>query len=76
MIYMDAGSGAEKAISTSMISAVADAISIPLIIGGGINTPEKAVEKCLAGADIIVVGNSIEKDHELIVSIAEAIHSL
>ena len=45
-------------------------------MGGGITTPEKAIENCKAGADIIVIGNAIEKDPALIQKISEAIHSL
>lgn len=74
MIYMDAGSGATNPISTSMISAVSSAIDIPLIVGGGIRTPEKAFENVKAGADVIVVGNAIEKDPQLIVDMAAAVH--
>ena len=76
LIYMDAGSGAKQAITTSMIQQVAKYIHIPLIIGGGITSAEKAKENCLAGADIIVVGNAVEKDPALIKEIAAAIHSL
>ena len=76
VIYMDAGSGAQTAIPTAMIQQVAKYIQIPLIIGGGITTAAKAKENCLAGADIIVVGNAIEKDPALIREIAAAIHSL
>ncbi len=76
LIYMDAGSGAKNAISESMIRAVAQSIDAPLIIGGGITTPEKAYLNCKAGADVIVVGNAIEKDPVLIKEIAAAIHSV
>jgi putative glycerol-1-phosphate prenyltransferase len=76
LIYMDAGSGAQKAIPTTMISQVAKYVQIPIIVGGGITSAEKAKENCIAGADIIVVGNAVEKDPALIQSIAEAIHSL
>jgi putative glycerol-1-phosphate prenyltransferase len=76
VIYMDAGSGAKNAIPTAMIQQVAKHIQIPLIVGGGITTPEKAIENCKAGADIIVIGNAIEKDPALIQMLAEAIHSL
>lgn len=76
LIYMDAGSGAQHAIPAQMIQQVAKNIQIPLVVGGGITTPEKALENCVAGADIIVVGNAIEKDPALIKSIANAIHSL
>ncbi|MEN9697698.1 MAG: hypothetical protein RLZ56_1119 [Bacteroidota bacterium] len=76
LIYMDAGSGAQTAIPATMIQQVAKYIQIPLIIGGGITSPEKAKENCLAGADIIVVGNAVEKEPALISAIASAIHSL
>ena len=75
VLYMDAGSGAINPISEMMIQKVSSQISIPLIVGGGICTPEKAIANCNAGADIIVVGNAIEKDHLLIKALAEAIHS-
>lgn len=75
-IYMDAGSGAEKAISTEMISAVAENINIPLIIGGGIRNPQKAVAQLKAGADVIVVGTSVEKDPGLLIELAQAVKSV
>jgi phosphoglycerol geranylgeranyltransferase len=76
LIYMDAGSGAKNAIPASMIQQVAKHTNTPLIVGGGITTAEKAIENCKAGADIIVVGNAVEKDPSLIQMIADAIHSL
>ncbi|MFL5766050.1 MAG: geranylgeranylglyceryl/heptaprenylglyceryl phosphate synthase [Bacteroidia bacterium] len=75
MIYLDAGSGAGKTVSASMINQVSAALSVPLIVGGGISTPEKALAACKAGADVVVVGNAIEKNNALIKSIAETIHS-
>jgi len=75
LMYMDAGSGAKNPISESMIESVSGAISCPLIIGGGIRTPEKALANVKAGADVIVVGNAIEKDPNLVLEIAEAVHS-
>jgi len=76
LIYMDAGSGARRAISESMIEKVAQAISVPLIVGGGITDPEKAYLNCKSGADVIVVGNAIEKDPSLIREMAAAVHSV
>lgn len=72
-IYLDAGSGAKTPISTKMIEAVSGAIQIPLIVGGGIRTPEKAYENAKAGADVTVIGNAFESDPELLVDIAAAI---
>ncbi|MES1216473.1 MAG: geranylgeranylglyceryl/heptaprenylglyceryl phosphate synthase [Bacteroidota bacterium] len=76
LIYMDAGSGAKRPITESMIKIVAQNIEVPLIIGGGITNPEKAYLNCKAGADVIVVGNAIEKDASLIKEMALAIHSV
>ncbi|MFY7898628.1 MAG: geranylgeranylglyceryl/heptaprenylglyceryl phosphate synthase [Chitinophagaceae bacterium] len=75
LIYMDAGSGAKKPIEEAMIAKVASHIEVPLIVGGGITTPEKAYLNCKAGADIIVVGNAIEKDISLIKEMSAAIHA-
>jgi heptaprenylglyceryl phosphate synthase len=76
LIYMDAGSGAQQAITEQMISAVSQNITVPLIVGGGITTAEKAYLNCKAGADIIVIGNAIEKDIALIKEMSAAIHSV
>jgi putative glycerol-1-phosphate prenyltransferase len=71
LIYMDGGSGADDPVPTSMIEKVKKNITVPLILGGGIRTPETAREKFKAGADVIVVGNAIESDQSLLARIAE-----
>jgi putative glycerol-1-phosphate prenyltransferase len=76
LIYMDAGSGAKRPIPESMIEKVARHIEVPLIIGGGIIDPVKAYLNCKAGADVIVVGNAIEKDPALIKELSAAVHSV
>ena len=76
IIYMDAGSGAKRPITESMIEHVAKSIEIPLVVGGGITDPEKAYRNCKAGADVIVIGNAIEKDVSLIQEMSAAIHSV
>ncbi len=60
-VYLEAGSGAGMPVPPTMISAVKKAISIPLIIGGGIRTPEAAKAAREAGANAIVTGTFIEK---------------
>ncbi len=76
IIYMDGGSGAKNPISKSMVEKVSNAVKVPLIIGGGIKTAEKAVEICNSGADIVVVGNAIEENSSLISEIVNAVHSI
>ena len=74
LIYLDAGSGAEREINAKMISAVRKAVGVPLIVGGGINTSRKAITALEAGADLIVIGNALEKDPNLLTEIADKIY--
>ena len=76
LVFMDAGSGAMNPISPEMIQMVSQSIEVPLIIGGGIKTPELAAQSAKAGADLIVVGNKLEDDSSLINELASAIHSI
>jgi putative glycerol-1-phosphate prenyltransferase len=69
---MDAGSGAKMPIPEEMIHKVSSNTSIPLLVGGGILTPEKVYANCKAGANIVVVGNAIERDPLLIKDMAQA----
>ncbi|MFW5659296.1 MAG: geranylgeranylglyceryl/heptaprenylglyceryl phosphate synthase [Bacteroidota bacterium] len=62
LIYMDAGSGAQQPVSAQVISRVRKEIDVPLIVGGGIRTPEAAASALQAGADVVVVGNALEPD--------------
>jgi phosphoglycerol geranylgeranyltransferase len=70
-IYIDAGSGAENPIPQKVISAVRRSIDIPLIVGGGLNTINKVEVAFDAGADLIVIGNAIEKKPEFIIQVTE-----
>ena len=72
LIYLDAGSGAKNPIPASMIASVKESVGIPLIIGGGITSAEMAKAAFTAGADLVVVGNAIEKNPGLIAGIAAA----
>lgn len=64
-VYLEAGSGADRPVPPEMISAVKKSISVPLIVGGGIRTPEAAEAARKAGADIIVTGTFIEECSEI-----------
>jgi putative glycerol-1-phosphate prenyltransferase len=73
-IYLEAGSGAHKSISVEMLQAVRSSVSIPIITGGGIRTPEQAEALAQAGSSMIVVGNILEKQPELLMEISLAVH--
>lgn len=73
-IYLDAGSGAEREISPKMIASVRRAVNVPLIVGGGINSSTKAINALEAGADLIVIGNALEKDPDMLIEISDKIY--
>lgn len=75
LIYLEGGSGAVNPVSDSMISKVRQMIDIPLIVGGGISTPEMAAAKARAGADVICVGTRFEEEPELLQRFADAVHT-
>lgn len=62
LIYLEAGSGALKTVSTAIIRAVRQQLCTPLIVGGGIDTPQAMIETFQAGADVVVIGNHFEKN--------------
>lgn len=74
-IYLEAGSGAEQPVPPEMISAVSQAVSLPVIVGGGIDRPEKAEQAIRAGARVIVVGTAVEREGiEMLRQIAQVIN--
>jgi len=76
MIYLEAGSGADNSVPDEMITAVKRAVELPVIVGGGIRTPEAAANKVKAGASFIVTGTVLEEngDDGLIKAFADAVH--
>jgi putative glycerol-1-phosphate prenyltransferase len=69
-IFLDGGSGAANSVSESMAKRVSEHIDIPIIVGGGLKTPEMAKARFDAGADVVVVGHAIEKDASLLAEMA------
>lgn len=60
LIYLEAGSGATVPVDASIISSVKTALTIPLIVGGGIRTKQQLENAYNAGADLIVIGTAFE----------------
>lgn len=65
-IYLEAGSGALHPVPTETIAQVRKKVTIPLIVGGGLRTPEQVAQVRAAGADLIVVGNALEENFGLL----------
>ncbi len=76
MLYLEAGSGALKPVNSSMIREVKKNAGIPLIVGGGIHTPEQVRQIYDAGADIIVVGSVVEESTEEFKALLEFVKDL
>lgn len=77
VIYLEAGSGAKRTVPPEMVAAIARTVSLPIIVGGGICSPEKAKTLVKAGASFIVTGNILEKENGeagLMAAFAQAIH--
>jgi len=71
--YLEAGSGAHRPVPNEVIKDVRQHSELPIIVGGGIRTPELAKQKIKAGADYVVVGTAIEQDDTLLEKIGKAI---
>jgi len=69
LIYLEAGSGAKRTLDTSIIKEVKKHISIPLIIGGGINSVTKAKNILASKPDYMVIGNALETSPDLLIEI-------
>lgn len=74
-LYLEAGSGADQPVPESTVVAVRRHVELPLIVGGGIRTPEAASLRARAGADFIVTGTIVEENNGAdLRQLAEAIH--
>jgi len=74
LIYLEAGSGAKTSLTTKTISQVKNNINIPLIVGGGIKTPDDIKRIVSAGADIIVAGTALEQNPDILNSLVSTVH--
>lgn len=74
LVYLEAGSGADRPVPPEMIKAVKAAVKVPVIVGGGIRTPEAAKAARDAGADAIVTGTFVEscKDDSILNAVVHA----
>ena len=75
LIYMDAGSGAQQPVPPSLIKCVRREVTLPIIVGGGIRTPERAAAALNAGADMVVVGNGLEQNADWLPQLSQAVRA-
>lgn len=75
LIYLEGGSGASQPVSPAVIRLLKKNVSLPLIVGGGINTPGKVSDAVKAGAGMVVVGNVLETDVSVLPALGKAFHA-
>ncbi|MEM7550696.1 MAG: geranylgeranylglyceryl/heptaprenylglyceryl phosphate synthase [Bacteroidota bacterium] len=71
LIYLEAGSGKSRVVPETMIRSVKESIICPIIIGGGIDSAEKAKSSFISGADLLVIGNGIQHNMNLLKEVCE-----
>ncbi len=74
MLYLEAGSGAPNPVPADVITAVKNAVKLPLIVGGGLRNQASVLTALKAGADLVVVGNAVESDPSILSALANAVH--
>jgi putative glycerol-1-phosphate prenyltransferase len=70
--YLEGGSGAKVPVAHPVIQTVKKTVNNPLIVGGGLDSLEKVKKAFDAGADLVVLGNAIEKDPRFLAEVLKA----
>ena len=78
LIYLEAGSGAKESVPNETVKEICGQVSVPVLVGGGITSPEAAREKVEAGAIFIVTGTAVEngESSNLMKAFSDAIHTM
>lgn len=77
LLYLEAGSGAKESVPNETIKEICARVSVPVLAGGGITSPEAAREKVEAGAAFIVTGTAVEDggSSHLMKAFSDAVHT-
>jgi len=60
LVILESGGGASEPVPKEMIAFTKKSIGVPLVIAGGVRTPEFAFDCISSGADIVHVGSAVE----------------
>jgi len=61
LVYLEAGSGAHEYVPPETVALTSRMVDVPIIVGGGIKTPEVAADLTKAGASVLVQGTFVEQ---------------
>lgn len=70
LIYLEAGSGAKTSVPNALVKEIKKTVSIPVIVGGGIDSKAKMQNALKSGANMIVVGNALENNPNLLAELS------
>jgi len=73
LMYIEAGSGAKNSINNEIIKELSEYIDLPIIVGGGISSPEQAKSYFDNGAACVVIGSLFEKHPDKISSFISSV---
>ena len=71
-IYLEGGSGANTPVPPASIREISTNVELPIIVGGGLKTPQQVRDTREAGASMVVVGNAIEHNKHLLSDLVQA----
>lgn len=74
LVYLEAGSGAEKPVPVELVREVSRYVDLPVMVGGGITDAKYAGEVARAGASFVIIGNALEDGSRKVNEFACAIH--
>lgn len=66
LCYIDAGSGAQKAVEAGILSKVCEHLNIPVLVGGGIRTKAQIAAYKKAGVKAVILGSILEQDPQFL----------
>ena len=75
-VFLESGSGAQNHTTSEIVHILANLLTVPIIVGGGINSAESAKHLASSGADDIVTGTQLETEPSIenLLKFTEAVH--
>jgi putative glycerol-1-phosphate prenyltransferase len=75
-VFLESGSGAQNHTTSDIVGILSDLLTIPIIVGGGINSAESAKHLSNSGASYIVTGTQLEDAPTIddLLRFTEAVH--
>jgi len=73
LIYLESGSGAKTHVPYEVVKKVKENINIPIIVGGGIKSPDEMIKLFDAGANVVVISTIFEKNSSILIEFSKSL---